>query len=607
MRTWSIAALVAVLVLATAAGAMAGPRIVNGLFTSEYPSSGALLVGSSSASASLECSGTLIGCETFLTAAHCVCDTIGGECQLGGPAAPDPAGFWVFLQHGGIFAVTSIAVRPDYYFPRGDVAVLHLASPVSGVRPAPIDRTETPSVGTPGTIVGFGSSGGVDYGLKRVGQITSAPCTPPDPVNATLTCWNFEAPVGPPGTDSDTCFGDSGGPLFVDFGCGDSVAGVTSGGSRNICAPTDHSFDADVFTYHAYVDAVGGPDVGMSACGAMPQAGDAGAVITGFTGELGNATPEASEMITVAPGTTRLRVALNAIDDGVADFNLYVRFGAPPTTSVFDCAGVGSGQFAVCDVATPAAGTWYALVRRVTGAGTYQVTATTFAAGSPAPGSDGQACDDHDSCTGSDTCSGGNCFGDVLPNGTPCDDGSGCTQADTCTAGVCDGTATPAGGCRLPVAGGKARVLLKDRSGQKRDQLTWKWRSGTGTVASDYGDPTAATSYELCVFDTHAGVPALVVDAQVPPGSAWTPSRRGFRYRDSSAAVAGMSRIVLKAANGNAAIVAKAKGVGFAVPALPLAADPRVLVQLLNGGACWEARYETSLVNDATAFKAKAE
>lgn len=605
MATIRIAVL---LLLALVGRAAAGPRIVNGLFTSEYPSTGALLLGADAASGSTECSGTLIGCETFVTAAHCVCDTVGSECQPGGPHAPDPTGMWVFLQHAGIFAVSSVTVRSDYDFPNGDVALLHLASPVTGVRPTPLDRTRTPGVGGQGTIVGFGSSGGQDYGLKRVGQITTAPCTPADPVNAVLTCWDFESPLGPPGTDSDTCFADSGGPLFVDFGCGPTLAGITSGGTASVCAPTDHAFDADVFTYRSYIDAAGGPDVGAPSCGAMPQAGDPGTEITGFQGTVSAAGPDATHLVTVPAGTTQLRVALNAFDDGVANFDLFVRFGAPPTPTTFDCAGQGPGQFAVCDLAAPAAGTWYVLVRRVTGGGTYQVTATTFAIGSPAGGNDGQPCDDRRDCTGGDVCGGGNCAGVPVADGSPCDDGSACTQSDACSAGACAGVATPAVACRLPVVGGKASLAIRNDPADRHDQLVWKWLKGAATAPGDFGDPTASTAYEMCVFDTHAAVPSLVVDAHVPPGPAWKPIAGGFRFRDRSGTVAGIGSILLKSgADARASIALKAKGAGFVAPALPLASDPRVVVQLLNGAACWEARYPTSVLDTATQFKARAE
>jgi secreted trypsin-like serine protease len=72
------------------------PRIVNGTYTSLYPSTGALLLGSDPSIAETWCSGTMIGCGTFLTAAHCVCDRSGPQCQ-----SLDPASRLVLLQHAG--------------------------------------------------------------------------------------------------------------------------------------------------------------------------------------------------------------------------------------------------------------------------------------------------------------------------------------------------------------------------------------------------------------------------------------------------------------------------------------------------------------------------
>lgn len=89
----ALAALV-VVVLASAASTAelqqldpaAYPRIVNGLTTHAYAAVGALLRGDLTAptehlpitadTATPYCSGTLIGCRTFLTAAHCL-DTPG--------------------------------------------------------------------------------------------------------------------------------------------------------------------------------------------------------------------------------------------------------------------------------------------------------------------------------------------------------------------------------------------------------------------------------------------------------------------------------------------------------------------------------------------------
>ena len=62
------------------------------------------------------------------------------------------------------------------------------------------------------------------------------------------------------------------------------------------------------------------------------------------------------------------------------DVNLYVRAGAPPTTVVYDCAGVGDRQLRQLRSSTPRSPViWYALAVRVSGDVAYQITATEFA------------------------------------------------------------------------------------------------------------------------------------------------------------------------------------------------------------------------------------
>ena len=76
--TWQTMMIVgAVGVTATlASGGAAGaagrlrPQIVNGIVTSDLPSVGLLLDATDGLGV---CTGTLIGCRTFVTAAHCVC------------------------------------------------------------------------------------------------------------------------------------------------------------------------------------------------------------------------------------------------------------------------------------------------------------------------------------------------------------------------------------------------------------------------------------------------------------------------------------------------------------------------------------------------------
>jgi hypothetical protein len=316
-------------------------------------------------------------------------------------------------------------------------------------------------------------------------------------------CWNFTSPLGEPGTNSNTCNGDSGGPLFIDFGVGPRIAGVTSGGSSDTCLPTDASFDANVFFYRSWIQQQAGADLGNTECGALPQVGDAGTTIVGFTGQLSAASPQATNNFEVSAGTSVLRVTMNGVDDG-SDFDLFVKAGSPPSLSTYDCRQDGSGQFASCEFVAPTAGAWYALVARSTGAGAYQVTATTFSGGCADAANTGQACDDKNPCTTDDHCQDGTCIGTAVTDGMSCDDGNPCTQLDSCLAGICAGMEVPRTDCRAPFVTPSGLFHLQDATPGEpnaKDKLTWEWWRGEATLKEEFGNPLSTTSYDLCVYD----------------------------------------------------------------------------------------------------------
>ncbi len=379
------AALLALVMLVTgpAAAERLEPRIVNGTLSFSDPTVGALLSGSDPERALAFCSGTLIGCRTFVTAAHCVCDLDGASCQSGA-GAPDPGDWLVFFQHAGFFGVESIALHPGFDFPADDVAVLRLATPIGGVTPTPLAAAEPP-LGSDGTIVGFGRSGGnaEDYGLKQRGSVVTSACAGDLP--AGLVCWEFADPIGPPGTDSNTCNGDSGGPLFVDDAGTRVLAGITSGGDSFDCQALDRSYDTSVAVQRSYIEAQAGADLGGASCGSLSQVGDAATQVVGFTQRLDAAKTQGAHAVDVGPGVTQLRVALNASEEPGGDLDLYVRFGSPPTSAEWDCRAFGPNQYGFCSFDAPAEGAWHVLVNRYAGAATYQLTATLLSGESEPP------------------------------------------------------------------------------------------------------------------------------------------------------------------------------------------------------------------------------
>ncbi len=91
--------------------------------------------------------------------------------------------------------------------------------------------------------------------------------------------------LGAPGTYSNTCNSDSGGPLFVDFGSGEEVVGITSTGVTGSCLPDDHGIDASVHYDAAFVQAQLGGD-STTACGALLPVGDASVTVIENSGTL---------------------------------------------------------------------------------------------------------------------------------------------------------------------------------------------------------------------------------------------------------------------------------------------------------------------------------
>lgn len=107
--------------------------------------------------------------------------------------------------------------------------------------------------------------------------------------------------------------------------------------------------------------------------------GGGGALTDGVTSTGSLAAQGATEMwnIVVPSDTASMEAILTC---GSADFDLYGRLGAEPTTSTYDWRGYTGGGEEVT-TSNPGAGTWYIMVRSYSGTGSYQLTVTLTAGG----------------------------------------------------------------------------------------------------------------------------------------------------------------------------------------------------------------------------------
>ena len=345
-------------------------RIVNGLPSRSHPAVGALLKGAAPESAGIQCTGTLVGCDKFLTAAHCISDD------------PTPGSYMVFFQELGVFPVKAIRWEKDKYkgpSPYLDLAMLTLTRPVEGIAPMPINTNGKPLNNSIATIVGFGRTGGTrfDYGIKREGTVKFAAC-PTSLAKVNALCWHFDADVIAGASAQNTCNADSGGGVFIrDNDANDRVVeklfGTVSGGNRD-CVTNDTAYNVDVFEYRDWIAAAGEGALSSSMCG-RPLWGAQNAPVP-KTVRFAEDKPETTLDVQVPEGARALRVAVNAEDDSRLNnpFTFSVSSGKDPAASEAACANPSALQFAFCEIKEPKAGPWTVAIKRRKGGGQVQIT-----------------------------------------------------------------------------------------------------------------------------------------------------------------------------------------------------------------------------------------
>ncbi len=235
------------------------------------------------------------------------------------------------------------------------------------------------------------------------------------------------------------------------------------------------------------------------------------------------------------------------------------------------------------------------------------------------------SCDDGNVCTANDTCAGGVCAGTSVrcgdgilqaSCGEQCDDGN-TTSGDGCSA-TCQLEACgpePASSCQRPAVPQSALILLKHKTPDAKDGVVWKWKKGSDTQKTDFGDPRIDDDYQLCIYSGSS--PRLVLSAGAPAAGqcgghpCWKAIASGFKYKRTDLMPDGIKKVRLKAGlNHTANIVLKGKGTNLKMPDLTTLTSP-VVVQIRDRKTdkCWEAIYSfpPDIKSTSAKFKDRAD
>lgn len=201
----------------------------------------------------VECTGTVIGAQVVLTAAHCLAPGAVGTLEVYvGPRVGEPTGRFILVDD---------AVRHPQFDDAThayDLGLVHLAER------APAPPVDLPAAQLDDSYVGARARV-VGYGVTATGTIADGQRRQTTMQVSAVAALTFTAAPDP----GNSCGGDSGGPVFVATPTGEQLLGVTSAGdplcmARAVDARVDAAASDFILTYLVAPPVIAAPAIELA-------------------------------------------------------------------------------------------------------------------------------------------------------------------------------------------------------------------------------------------------------------------------------------------------------------------------------------------------------
>ncbi len=195
------------------------------------------------------CGGSLVSDRVVVTAAHCVVGTDAADIQIRAGVSD------LSSDEGQTVRVAGVVEHPTYSGGSADIAMLVLDQPVTlndRVAAIPIATADEAAAATEARVTGWGALSEADERVPDVLQTADVPTVGDDVCESALDGVDGANELCAGGTGTDSCYGDSGGPLTILTDRGRVLAGVTSWGEE--CGGETPGVYAEVPAFADWID-----------------------------------------------------------------------------------------------------------------------------------------------------------------------------------------------------------------------------------------------------------------------------------------------------------------------------------------------------------------